>query len=117
MDEFDVAGTHSLGRRIWALPFLTVLAPSERYNQKRGQRHKKLTDWTRQMILQLRRWLPSRPLVVVGDSSYAVLDLLHFCQFMVSPVTFITRLPPGCRPIPTGSGSFPWTVRASEAQG
>ena len=44
------------------------------------------------MILQLRRWLHSRPLVVVGDSSYAVLDLLHFCQFMVSPVTFITRL-------------------------
>ncbi len=78
--------------RVWALPFLTVLAPSERYNRERGQRHKKLTDWTRQMILQLRRWLPNRPLVVVGDSSYAVLDLLHFCQSMVSPVTFITRL-------------------------
>ena len=44
------------------------------------------------MILQLRRWLPRRPLVLVADSSYAVLDLLHFCQFMASPVTFITRL-------------------------
>ena len=38
--------------------------------------YKKLTDWARQIILQLRRWLPSRPLVVVADSSYAVLDLL-----------------------------------------
>lgn len=78
--------------RVWAMPFLTVLAPSERYNQQRGQRHKKLTDWARQIVLQLRRWLPNRPLVLVADSSYAVLDLLHFCQSMVSPVTFITRL-------------------------
>ena len=74
------------------MPFLTVLAPSERFHRERGQRHKKLTDWARQMILQLRRWLPRRPLVLVADSSYAVLDLLHFCQFMASPVTFITRL-------------------------
>jgi hypothetical protein len=29
---------------VWALPFLTLLAPSERYAQKRGRRHKKLTD-------------------------------------------------------------------------
>ena len=78
--------------RVWALPFLTVLAPSERFHRERGQRHKKLTDWARQMILQLRRWLPRRPLVLVADSSYAVLDLLHFCQFMASPVTCITRL-------------------------
>lgn len=78
--------------RVWAMPFLTVLAPSEHYNQERRRRHKKLTDWARQMVLQLRRWLPNRPLVLVADSSYAVLDLLHFCQSMVSPVTLITRL-------------------------
>jgi hypothetical protein len=28
--------------RAWALPFLTVLAPSERYCRERGRRHKKL---------------------------------------------------------------------------
>jgi hypothetical protein len=33
--------------RVWALPFLTVLAPSERYCRERGRRHKKLTDWAR----------------------------------------------------------------------
>lgn len=38
-------------QRVWALPFLTVLAPSERYHQERGMRHKTLTDWGRQMIL------------------------------------------------------------------
>ena len=36
----DMAGTDSLGRgRYWALPFLTVLAPSERYHQTLGRRH------------------------------------------------------------------------------
>jgi hypothetical protein len=29
---------------VWALPFLTILAPSERYAQSRGRRHKTLTD-------------------------------------------------------------------------
>ena len=37
--------------RFWALPFLTVLAPSERFHQQQGRRHKKVTDWARQMIM------------------------------------------------------------------
>ena len=44
----------------WALPFLTVLAPSQRYHQEREMSHKKLTDWAGQMISQVRRWLPDR---------------------------------------------------------
>jgi hypothetical protein len=79
-------------QRIWALPVLSVLAPSERYYAQSVRRHKKLTDWARQMIYQLRRWLPQQALVVVGDSSYAVLALLHACQCLAQPVTFITRL-------------------------
>lgn len=79
-------------QRIWALPFLTVLAPSERYSEERGRQHKKITDWARQMIFQLRRWLPERDIVVVGDNSYAVLELLHACQSLPNPVTMITRL-------------------------
>ena len=61
-------------QRVWALPFLTVLAPSERYHQQRHQRHKKLIDWARQMLMQVRRWLPHRELVVVADSSFAALE-------------------------------------------
>src|SRR5262249_3059599 len=63
-------------KRVWALPFFSVLAPSERYHQQRGKRHKKLTDWARQMITQVRRWLGERTLVVVADNTYAVLELL-----------------------------------------
>src|SRR4051812_39780084 len=37
----------------WALPILTALAPPERYCRERGQRHKKLTDRARQMMLQV----------------------------------------------------------------
>ena len=79
-------------RRHWALPVLTVLAPSSRYYQRQGRRHKKITDWARQMVMQLRRWLPHRPLVLVGDNGYAVLDLLHCCQSLRQPVTLIARL-------------------------
>jgi hypothetical protein len=62
--------------RTWALPFLTVLAPSERYCRERGRRHKKLTDWARQMALQARRWLPGREIVLLGDSSFSALEFL-----------------------------------------
>lgn len=79
-------------KRVWALPFLTVLAPSERYHQERGQRHKQLTAWARQMIRQIRRWLPTRMVVVVADRSYAAIDLLAACQGLAQPVTLITRL-------------------------
>ena len=78
--------------RHWALPVLTVLAPSSRYYQRQGRRHKKITDWARQMVMLLRRWLPKRQLVLVGDNGYAVLDLLHCCQSLREPVTLIARL-------------------------
>jgi hypothetical protein len=41
--------------RTWALPFLTCLAPSQRYRQKQGKHHKPVLEWSRQMILQTRR--------------------------------------------------------------
>jgi hypothetical protein len=41
--------------RVWALPFLTALCPSERYHQQRGQRHKTLPEWAGQLIGLLHR--------------------------------------------------------------
>ena len=76
--------------RIWALPFLTALAPSERYCQQRGRRHKTLTDWGRQLVLQARRWLPGRELVVVADSAFAALEFL--AAVSRHRVAVITRL-------------------------
>jgi DDE superfamily endonuclease len=78
--------------RVWGLPFLTVVAPSERYHQERGRRHKTLSDWGRQMIRQVRRWLPDRDLIVVADSTYAVLELLADAARLPQPVTVVTRL-------------------------
>ena len=66
-------------RRIWGLPFLTVLAPSERYYENKPRGHKKITDWARQMGMQVRRWLPERKIILVADSSYAALELLTAC--------------------------------------
>ena len=70
---------------VWALPFLAVLAPSERHAAGQGRRHKKLTDWARQALLQTTRWLPGRRVVAVADSSFAAIALLrdlapHLCM-------------------------------------
>ena len=75
--------------RIWALPFLTALCPSERYHRERGRKHQKLTERARQMLLTVKRWLPQREVVVVADSSFAALELLDAVR---SEVTVITRL-------------------------
>jgi DDE superfamily endonuclease len=78
--------------RIWALPFLTVLAPSERSYEEKKRSAKSVLDWARQMVYQLRRWLPNRLLVRVADSSYAALEFLLACQTLPNPVAVITRL-------------------------
>jgi hypothetical protein len=75
--------------RVWALPFFTVLAPSERYHRERGRRHKALLEWGRQMLIQVRRWLPERAIVAVADSSFAALQFLGAVR---RHVTVITRL-------------------------
>jgi hypothetical protein len=80
-------------RRVWALPFLSALAPSERYCQERGKRHKKITEWAWQLLLQLRRWQPHREIIAVADGGYASLKLLERCRSLRRrPITFITRL-------------------------
>lgn len=78
--------------RVWALPFLSALAPSERYAAKRGRRHKKITEWAWQLLLLVRRWCPEREIVAVADRAYASLKLLDRCRRLRKPITFITRL-------------------------
>ena len=78
--------------RVWALPFLSALAPSERYAAKRGKRHKKITEWAWQLLLVLRRWYPKREIVAVADRAYASLKLLDRCRSLRNPILFVTRL-------------------------
>jgi hypothetical protein len=97
--------------RVWALPFFSVLAPSDRYHQARHLPHRSLVDWASLMVVQLRRWVPARPLILVGDATYAALKLLERCRTLPRPVTLVSRLrldaqlfapPPPRRPGTTG---------------
>src|SRR4029453_13711934 len=55
--------------RVWALPFLTVLCPSERFYAQRGRRHQPLTARAWQLMRLVVRWLPDREIAFVADSS------------------------------------------------
>ena len=76
--------------RRWALPFLTVSAPSERYYADRGRGPKTITQRAGQIVLQLRRWLPNRRIILLGDQTYAALELLDRCRRL--DITAIVRL-------------------------
>ena len=76
--------------RVWALPVLTALAPSERFCRARARRHKTLLDWGRQLALQARGWLPGRDLILVTDSAFSA--LLFLDAMRRAGITTITRL-------------------------
>lgn len=77
--------------RVWALPFLTVLCPSERFYEQRGRRHQGLTERAWHIIRLVARWLPRQEMVFVADSSFAALDLLDKVKTLPG-VSLITRL-------------------------
>jgi hypothetical protein len=69
------------------VPFLTALSPSERYDQPRGRSPRTLLDRARQAVWLVRRWLPERALVVVGDSADAALEWLDAVRHAVCVIT------------------------------
>jgi hypothetical protein len=93
-------------QRVWALPFLTVLAPGEKTNVANGKRHKTSIDWIGQMIGAVRRWLPEKMLVLVTDGGLTAVKLGLRCARYANPVTYVSRLrldavlhdPPGPQP-------------------
>lgn len=76
--------------RAWALPFLTLLSPSKKSNEKAGRRHKTSIDWTRQMVILISRWLKKTAWILVGDGAYACMALAQTC--IKQNVTLISRL-------------------------
>lgn len=66
--------------RCLALPVLSVLAPSPKVNQRLGRRHKTIAHWARQMITQVRRFLPGVPMTLLGDGAYSCVELALRCQ-------------------------------------
>lgn len=82
----------SWSSRVWALPFLTVLAPGVKSDEQSERHHKTSHDWVRQQIIQVRRWLPDQATVLVVDGGLASLKLAQVCQAFASPVTLVTLL-------------------------
>ena len=73
--------------RVWALPFLTVLCPSERYYQARGRPHQPLLERAQQMRRLLARWVPTRSVVVVADPAFSALAFLDAVRPQVAVIT------------------------------
>ena len=90
--------------RVWALPFLTLLCPSQRHYARRGRPAKKLTDHARQAALQIARWLPGRRVVVVADSGFAAVALLAAIGERVCVVTRLRLNAALYGPVPPRSG-------------
>ncbi len=78
--------------RVWALPFLTVLAPSKRTNEEAERRHKTTVRWTLQMLKVVSRWLGQRKWRLVGDGAYACVCLALAAAAEGSTVTLISRM-------------------------
>jgi DDE superfamily endonuclease len=89
-------------QRGWALPVLSALCwPAEKSGRRR---HKTRVDWVRQMMEQVRRWLPERRLVLVVEGGFAAVSLALACVkrhvAMVSRLRWDAALdhPPGPQP-------------------
>ena len=82
--------------RPWALPILSLPAPTPKVNAKLGRRHKTIAERARQMIACPRRWLTGIALTVVGDSAYSVIELGLSCRRrdvgLIAPLRLDARL-------------------------
>lgn len=64
---------------LWALPFLTILTTPPAVDAARAQRHKTVTIWAQQVVILVRRWLPTRTITLLGDGNYSSIDLGNTC--------------------------------------
>jgi hypothetical protein len=62
--------------RVWALPWMTVRCPAERFDAPQGRRHQPLGARAWHIIHGVVRWWPGRDLVLGADSRDAVLEWL-----------------------------------------
>jgi hypothetical protein len=76
--------------RTFALPFLTVLAPSSKANKQAGKEHKTTIAWAIQIMMQIKRWLPKRKIIFTGDGGFANAALSWEC--LKHNVSLVTRL-------------------------
>ena len=75
--------------RPWALPFMTILAPSQKANEARARTHKTAVDWAILAMRVISRWL-KRSFIFIGDGGFACIALGHAC--IKQNVTLVSRL-------------------------
>lgn len=83
-------------KRRWALPFMTVLEPSEKSDKASNKRHKSSIKWSIQMLKQVRRWFPGVAITVLGDGGFAAAafcwECVHHKIALVSRLRIDARL-------------------------
>ena len=67
-------------RRSWALPVMSVPAPTPEVSKRLARRHKTVAKRARQMVAVVRRWLPETEITVIGDQAYSVVELGNACR-------------------------------------
>jgi hypothetical protein len=65
--------------RFFALPFMTVLQPSKKSDDRKKKRHKTTMHWIIQMLKQVVRWIRYVPIILVGDGGFACAKLAWIC--------------------------------------
>jgi len=79
-------------QRLWALPFMTILALGPKTSAKLKKRHRTIVDWAMFMIEKVRYWQPDHEIALMGDGSYAAVILVQRCQRLKRPVKLVSRL-------------------------
>lgn len=63
--------------RVWGLPFLTLLAPSEKYHKRLKRRHVTTIDHALRITRIVARWLSARRIIIVCDGAFSCCHFLH----------------------------------------
>ena len=77
-------------QRHWALPVLSIPTLTPATSAKLGKRHRTTIQAAQILIALVRRWVPEREIVLVGDGGFAAASLGHTCRRL--HVRFISRL-------------------------
>jgi hypothetical protein len=92
-------------KRRWTLPFLSLLATTPKVSEALKKRHKTLARIAQQMVMVVRRWLPTVSIKVIGDGAYSVIELglmcVKQCVSLIAPLRLDARLfapPPPPKP-------------------
>ena len=78
--------------RPWALPILCGLCIAPRIAGQIGRPAKTASQITRQMLIQLMRWLPDRKFVLTGDFQVVTHQTVEFARRHADRITVIGRL-------------------------